>query len=679
MTHEKLLKKNILATAIGSVLALSMATAQAAPAIGASKLKAADFSKLKAIKSTEKVRYIVKFKKDSTYATFNDIPSASNGKSLRNKNAQRIKNHGTKVITHMERSNAAAASLTAKQLAALRKDPAVEYVEVDPKRYLIDTITRTFDSLTTAAITPAAESTPYGITMVQANQVSDAATSNMKVCITDTGYEGDHEDLRPYTDTGITGDNTDGLGNNTGNWWQPGHAHGTHVAGTIAGLSGNGVGVTGVNPSGLLDLHIVKVFNNAGSWGYGSDMVRAVEQCQAAGANIISMSLGGSASSATEENAFEAARNAGLINIAAAGNGGDTSLSYPASYDSVMSVAAIDSSKNVASFSQKNAQVEISAPGVAITSTVLNNGYATWDGTSMATPHVAGVAALVWSHFPSCTGEEIRHAMNNTAEDLGAANRDNSYGYGLVQAKALYDALSADGCNVVTPPPPPPPEDGVLENGVAQTGLSGAQNEQLAFTMTVPAGATNISFDISGGTGDADLYVSFGSAATTSNYDCRPYRNGNNESCSGTSDNGTYYVLLNGYSAFNDVSLVGSYSGGVVTPPVGDSYTNSTNVNIRNNQTAVSSIDVTGSGDSGAITIDVDIKHTYIGDLKVTLFAPNGSSAVLHENTGGSANDIFQTYSINAAGIERNGDWRLEVHDNANGDTGIIDAWSLNF
>lgn len=679
MTHEKLLKKNILATAIGSVLALSMATAQAAPAIGASKLKAADFSKLKAIKSTEKVRYIVKFKKDSTYATFNDIPSASNGKSLRNKNAQRIKNHGTKVITHMERSNAAAASLTAKQLAALRKDPAVEYVEVDPKRYLIDTITRTFDSLTTAAITPAAESTPYGITMVQANQVSDAATSNMKVCITDTGYEGDHEDLRPYTDTGITGDNTDGLGNNTGNWWQPGHAHGTHVAGTIAGLSGNGVGVTGVNPSGLLDLHIVKVFNNAGSWGYGSDMVRAVEQCQAAGANIISMSLGGSASSATEENAFEAARNAGLINIAAAGNGGDTSLSYPASYDSVMSVAAIDSSKNVASFSQKNAQVEISAPGVAITSTVLNNGYATWDGTSMATPHVAGVAALVWSHFPSCTGEEIRHAMNNTAEDLGAANRDNSYGYGLVQAKALYDALSADGCNVVTPPPPPPPEDGVLENGVAQTGLSGAQNEQLAFTMTVPAGATNISFDMSGGTGDADLYVSFGSAATTSNYDCRPYRNGNNESCSGTSDNGTYYVLLNGYSAFNDVSLVGSYSGGVVTPPVGDSYTNSTNVNIRNNQTAVSSIDVTGSGDSGAITIDVDIKHTYIGDLKVTLFAPNGSSAVLHENTGGSANDIFQTYSINAAGIERNGDWRLEVHDNANGDTGIIDAWSLNF
>ena len=679
MTHEKLLKKNILATAIGSVLALSMATAQATPAIGASKLKAADFSKLKAIKATEKVRYIVKFKKDSTYATFNDIPSASNGKTLRNKNAQRIKNHGTKVITHMERSNAAAASLTAIQLASLRKDPAVEYVEVDPKRYLIDTITRTFDNLTTAAITPAAESTPYGITMVQANQVSDAATSNMKVCITDTGYEGDHEDLRPYTDTGITGDNTDGLGNNTGNWWQPGHAHGTHVAGTIAGLSGNGVGVTGVNPSGLLDLHVVKVFNNAGSWGYGSDMVRAVEQCQAAGANIISMSLGGSASSTTEENAFEAAKNAGLINIAAAGNGGDTSLSYPASYDSVMSVAAIDSSKNVASFSQKNAQVEISAPGVAITSTVLNNGYATWDGTSMATPHVAGVAALVWSHFPSCTGEEIRQAMNNTAEDLGSANRDNSYGYGLVQAKAMYDALSADGCNVVTPPPPPPPEDGVLENGVAQTGLSGAQNGQLAFTMTVPAGATNISFDMSGGTGDADMYVSFGSAATTSNYDCRPYLNGNNESCSGTSDNGTYYVLLNGYSAFNGVSLVGSYSGGIVTPPVGDSYTNSSNVNIRNNQTAVSSIDVTGSGDSGAITIDVDIKHTYIGDLKVTLFAPNGSSAVLHENTGGSANDIFQTYSINAAGIERNGDWRLEVHDNANGDTGIIDAWSINF
>jgi serine protease len=670
MTHDKLGKKNILAATIASVLALSMATAQAIPAKGASKLKTA--------KEEEKVRYIVKFKKDNTYSIFNDSPSASNGKTLRDKNAQRLDKHGTKAIIHMKRFNAAAASLTARQLASLKKDPTVDYVEIDPKRYLIDTITRTFNDYQTAAITPSAESTPYGITMVQANQVSDAATGNMKVCITDTGYEGNHEDLRPYTDAGITGDNDDGLGNNTGNWWQPGHAHGTHVAGTIAGLSGNGVGVTGVNPSGLLDLHIIKVFNNAGSWGYGSDMVRAVEQCQDAGANIISMSLGGGASSATEESAFVAAKNAGLINIAAAGNGGNTALSYPASYDSVMSVAAIDSNKNVASFSQKNSQVEIAAPGVAITSTVLNNGYATWDGTSMATPHVAGVAALVWSHFPSCTGEEIRNVMNATAQDLGTANRDNSYGYGLVQAKAMYDSLSANGCNVVTPPPPPA-EDGVLVNGVAQTGISGAQGAQLGFSMAVPAGATDISFAMSGGTGDADMYVRFGSMPTTSTYDCRPYLNGNNENCAGTSNNGTYYVLVNGYSAFSGVSLEGNFTDEVVTPPGGGSYTNDTNVNIRNKRTAISSIDVTGSGDSGAITIDVDIKHTYIGDLKVTLIAPNGASAVLHNHTGGSANDIFQTYSINATSIEKNGNWRLEVYDNANGDTGIIDSWTINF
>ncbi len=671
MTHEKLGKKNILAASIASVLALSMATAQASPVF--------DAEKLQSVKAEEKVRYIIKFKEDSAYSAFYNSPSESNRETLREKNAQSLQKHGAEMIMHMKRSNAAAAILTSNQLISLRKDPAVEYVEVDPKRYLIETVTRTFDGLNASAITPSAESTPYGINMVQANQVSDAATGNMKVCITDTGYEGNHEDLLPYTNAGITGDNNDGLGNDTGNWWQPGHAHGTHVAGTIAGLGGNGVGVTGVNPSGLLDLHIIKVFNNAGSWGYGSDMVRAVEQCQDAGANIISMSLGGGASSATEESAFVAAKNAGLINIAAAGNGGNTSLSYPASYDSVMSVAAIDSNKNVASFSQKNAQVEIAAPGVAITSTVLNNGYATWDGTSMATPHVAGVAALVWSHFPSCTGEEIRNVMNVTAQDLGTANRDNSYGYGLVQAKAMYDALTADGCNVVTPPPPPPPEDGVLVNGVAQSGLSGAQSAQLGFSMAVPAGATNISFNMSGGTGDADMYVKFGSMPTTSTYDCRPYLGGNNESCAGTSNNGTYYVLLNGYSAFSGVSLVGSYTDEVVTPPGGGSYTNGTNVNIRNKRTAVSSIDVTGSGDSGAITIDVDIKHTYIGDLKVTLIAPSGASAVLHNHTGGSADDIFQSYSINATGVERNGNWRLEVYDNANGDTGIIDSWTINF
>jgi len=103
----------------------------------------------------------------------------------------------------------------------------------------------------------------------------------------------------------------------------------------------------------------------------------------------------------------------------------------------------------------------------------------------------------------------------------------------------------------------------VLQNGVAVTGLSAATGGQLSFTMVVPAGATGLSFAMSGGTGDADMYVKFGSAPTLSSYDCRPYVTGNNETCNiATAQAGTYYVMLNGYAAFSGVSLVGSYTTG---------------------------------------------------------------------------------------------------------------------
>ena len=166
------------------------------------------------------------------------------------------------------------------------------------------------------------------------------------------------------------------------------------------------------------------------------------------------MSLGGGASSAAEQAAFDNAAAAGLLSIAAAGNDGNSSLSYPASYDAVMSVGALDSSKNIASFSQYNSQVEIAAPGVAVNSTLPGNSYASWNGTSMATPHVSGVAALVWSNHTNCTADQIRNVLNVSAEDLGAAGRDNYYGHGLVQAKAASDLIAAQGCDVAPPPPP---------------------------------------------------------------------------------------------------------------------------------------------------------------------------------------------------------------------------------
>ncbi len=661
--------KNLITVAITSALAIGAVSVQATPVT--------DLAVNKQTAKVQNTRYIVKFKQRSE-KSLQAIASKS-GQSIvqarKAANVNSLSKHGAQMLVHMDMSNAAAVHLSQAQFTALKNDPAVEYLEVDPIRHLIDTVTRSFD---TQAVETLAESNPYGVALVQANQVSDAQTTNMNVCITDTGYDGNHEDLRPYTDSGITGDDNDGLGNDTGDWWVPGHSHGTHVAGTIGALGNNGKGVTSVNPSGLLDLHNVKIFNNSGNWAYGSDLVKAIEQCRAAGSNVISMSIGGGASSQTEENAFIAAADAGVFNIAAAGNDGNSSLSYPASYDSVMSVGALNSSKNIASFSQFNSQVEIAAPGVAVNSTIINNTYASWDGTSMATPHVAGVAALVWSHYPQCTGNQIRQAMVATAEDLGSAGRDNYYGYGLVQAKAMYDAL-ADGCDVTAPPPPPPPVAGVLDNGVPHTSLSGASGSEQNFTMAVPAGATNVSITMSGGSGDADLYTRFGSAPTTSSYDCRPYATGNNETCTGTSDNGTYHVMLRAYSAFSGVSLVGSFDDVTTPPPSTDTYSNNTDVNIVDRSTVTSAIDVTGNGASGSITVDVDIKHTYVGDLTLTLVAPSGETVTLRQNTGGSSDNINETYNVNSGSIERNGQWTLRVNDNARQDTGYIDSWTINF
>ncbi|MBI2570185.1 MAG: S8 family serine peptidase [Candidatus Schekmanbacteria bacterium] len=465
-----------------------------------------------------------------------------------------LKAAGGKKELDLEHVGAAAFTVPPQALNGLRNHPEIEYIEDDPPRY----------PLAIDSVTPGAETSPYGIAMVQANLLSDAAAGTRKVCIIDSGFSQSHEDLQ---DSGVTSSYNSG----TGDPFTDPNGHGTHVAGTIAGLGGNNEGVVGVNPSGVLKIHIVKVFGEDG-WAYTSTLSAAANECGKAGANVISMSLGGGGKSRTEESTFSNLASQGILSIAAAGNDGTTGLSYPASYPIVLSVAAIDANKVVADFSQKNAEVDISAPGVAVLSSVpwredtwvtvggtnyagnpvegaartagttgalvfgglcdaagswsgkvvlcdrgsisfndkvtkvksgggvaaviannvaneplyatLGDGvtstipaigitqedgttlkgklgssvtvvntkvydttdtYQAWDGTSMATPHVAGVAALVWSYNPVWTATQVRAALEATAQDLGTAGRDNSYGYGLVQAKAAVDYLQAGG------------------------------------------------------------------------------------------------------------------------------------------------------------------------------------------------------------------------------------------
>jgi subtilisin family serine protease len=323
-------------------------------------------------------------------------------------------------------------------------------------------------------------------------------------------------------------------------------------------------------------LYIVKIFDDNGLWANGSDLIDAANRCANAGANVISMSLSGTRKMKTEERAFDSLYNQGVLSVAAASNEGTTTLHYPASYASVISVGALDETLTWADFSNYNSAVELSAPGVHVLSTVpyldiadltvdsvtyhgypieyaalgsvsgtlvdgglctstgawsgkvvlcqrgdisfydkvmnvqnsggvaaviynnapgnflgtlgegysstipaislsqedgqylvanklgklgnlvsqhywpVNDNYEYYDGTSMATPHVSAVAALIWSANPTWTNAQIRTALQNTALDLGAAGRDVYYGYGLVQA---YAACLYLGCGPTNNPP----------------------------------------------------------------------------------------------------------------------------------------------------------------------------------------------------------------------------------
>jgi len=255
--------------------------------------------------------------------------------------------------------------------------------------------------------------------------------------------------------------------------------------------------------------------------------------------------------------------------------------------------------------------------------------------------------------------------VETAATDLGYTKADVTTAFTGV-------GVSCSGGGGGTPTP--------LTNGVPVTGISGASGSDKLYTLDVPAGATNLKFVTSGGTGDADLYVKFGSAPTTSAYDCRSYGSTNAETCNiTTAQVGKYYVLIHGYSTFSGMSLTGSYTtgggGGTQT------YSNTTDYTISDNATVDSPITVsgrTGNGPTNA-SVTVAIVHTYIGDLKVDLVAPDGTLYNIHNHTGSSTDNINKTVNFDLSSEALNGTWKLRVNDNANADVGKIDSWSVTF
>jgi len=265
------------------------------------------------------------------------------------------------------------------------------------------------------------QSTPPGIVRVG----GAAGSSGVTVAVIDTGIDLTHPDLALNIVGGVNFVNSNSANDDNG--------HGSHCAGTIAAID-NTQGVVGVAPRA--SLLAVKVLDRRGSGSY-SAITSGINWSVANGANILSMSLGGSASNSAMQSACDAAAQTCFV-VAAAGNSGDCNLStneisYPAFYSSVLSVGAtsIDpaSLDALMCFSSSNPDVELSAPGADILSTWKSGGYNTISGTSMACPHVAGCAAVLWNGNPST----VRNTLINYADDAGPIGRDNGWGYGVVE------------------------------------------------------------------------------------------------------------------------------------------------------------------------------------------------------------------------------------------------------
>jgi len=254
------------------------------------------------------------------------------------------------------------------------------------------------------------------------------ATGGVKVGIVDTGIDKNHEDLSGKT---VECAQVQLLTNRVteGNCTDQ-NDHGTHVAGTIAAKANNGVGVAGVSFSS--QLAICKALNAAGS-GTTAGVANCITYLAGKGVRIISMSLGGGASTTLQTAVTNAYKNGtGTLIVAAAGNDGDATLNYPAAYPEVVSVAATDNTDKRASFSNANADVEIAAAGVNVLSTKRGGGYVAFSGTSMATPHVSGVAAVIALKNPSFTAAQIRSKLDASVDDLGTPGRDPNFGFGRV-------------------------------------------------------------------------------------------------------------------------------------------------------------------------------------------------------------------------------------------------------
>lgn len=259
-------------------------------------------------------------------------------------------------------------------------------------------------------------------------------SSDVIIAVVDTGVDTNHKDLKTKLVDGYNAIN-------------PGQApmddvgHGTHVAGVIGAHTNNQEGIAGMtwnNP-----IMPVKVLDNSGA-GSSYSVAEGIIWAADHGAKVINLSLGNYAQGAFLHDAIRYAYDKDVVIVAATGNDNTNQPGYPAAYPEVFAVSATNQDESKASYSNYGDYVDVVAPGTSIASTYPNNQYAALSGTSMACPHVTALAGLIRSANPSLTNKQVYDVMRQTVKDLGAAGKDNSYGYGQIDVQAALTLAAQD-------------------------------------------------------------------------------------------------------------------------------------------------------------------------------------------------------------------------------------------
>ncbi|SDF77919.1 Serine protease, subtilisin family [Lentzea fradiae] len=513
------------------------------------------------------------------------------------------------------------ATMSKQQAKRLAADPAVAYVEQD----------RTVQVLTDQLNPPS-----WGIDRIdQADLPLDSRysygtdASNVTAYVIDTGINYDHADFGGRATFGFDAF-TDGRNG------KDCQGHGTHVAGTVGGAT------FGVAKN--VKLKAVRVLNCLGGgsvateaagvdWVTGNAVLPAV-------ANMSLYTGTANEPSRVLDDAVRASIARGVTYVVAAGNFNDDSCKYsPQRVTETINVMATSRTDARASFSSYGTCSDLFAPGQDIVSASYSNntGSATMSGTSMASPHVAGAAALYLADNPAKTPAEVHAAILAQA----TPNKVTNPGSNSANLLLRTNTGGVPGVSVTSP-------------GNQTTALNGTVSLQL----TASGGTAPYTWSATG----LPAGLSISSSGLVS----------------GTATAaGTYTVTATATAA------AGGSGSTTFTWAVGSAacatQTNGTDVTIPDNTTVTSTITVAGcTGTASASSkVEVHIKHTYRGDLVVDLVAPDGSVYNLHNRSGGSADNIDQTYTVNLSSETRNGTWTLRVRDAATFDNGSIDSWSL--